>query len=219
MKRLFLICLPFSHFTAGSYNEPYLAQLIGDDSDDNSRSSSDYQTCNVSDFYISDMIVADLPIDGNSMFDDITGINPFPDYKCGEPSMLFDVAEQCMILPFLEDTREARNIYSPTSCEEAMVGSDNSSLYLAIHQMRSCNQESDIYPCSDQDQAECFDPHLFIRNLPDLSDVVANSRPTILPKETRKKKSITLVLDLDGKKIYFLSFFLQLYILRAVQFL
>ena len=219
MKRLFLICLPFSHFTAGSYNEPYLAQLIGDDSDDNSRSSSDYQTCNVSDFYISDMIVADLPIDGNSMYDDIIGINPFPDYKCGEPSMLFDVAEQCMILPFLEDTREARNIHSPTSCEEAMVGSDNSSLYLAIHQMRSCNQESDINLCSDQDQAECFDPHLFIRNLPDLSDVVANSRPTILPKETRKKKSITLVLDLDGKKIYFLSFFLQLYILRAVQFL
>ncbi|XP_010655625.1 uncharacterized protein LOC100258847 isoform X3 [Vitis vinifera] len=158
--------------SAGSYNEPYLAQLI------------------------------DLPIDGNSMYDDIIGINPFPDYKCGEPSMLFDVAEQCMILPFLEDTREARNIHSPTSCEEAMVGSDNSSLYLAIHQMRSCNQESDINPCSDQDQAECFDPHLFIRNLPDLSDVVANSRPTILPKETRKKKSITLVLDLDETLVH-----------------
>lgn len=188
--------------SAGSYNEPYLAQLIADDSDDNSRSSSDYQTCNVSDFYISDMIVADLPIDGNSMYDDITGINPFPDYKYGEPSMLFDVAEQCMILPFLEDTREARNIYGPTSCEEAMVGSDNSSLYLAIHQMRSCNQESDINPCSDQDQAECFDPHLFIRNLPDLSDVVANSRPTILPKETWKKKSITLVLDLDETLVH-----------------
>ena len=176
-------------------------QLTADDSDDNSRSSSDFQTCNVSDFYISDMIFADLPIDGNCMYDDITGINQFPDYRFAEPSILFDVAEQRMTLPFLEDTGEARSIYSPTSCEEAMVGLDNSSLYLEIHQMRSCNQESEFNSCSDQDQAECFDPHLFIRNLPDLSDMVPHSRPTILPKETRKEKTITLVLDLDGKKI------------------
>lgn len=200
MKRLFLLCLLFFHFTAGSYNEPNLAQLVADDSDDNSRGSSDYQTCNVSDFYISNMSGADLPIDGNSLYDDITGINPLPDYICAEPSMLFDGAEQCMILPLLEDTREARNNCSSTFCEEAMVGSDNSSLYLAIHQMRSCNTESDADPCSDQDQAESFDPHLFIRNLPDLSDLVPNSRASILPKETRNKKTITLVLDLDGKK-------------------
>lgn len=198
---MFLICLPFSRFTAGSYNEPDLAQLTADDSDDNSRSSSDFQTCNVSDFYISDMIFADLPIDGNCMYDDNTGINQFPDYRCAESSILFDVAEQRMTLPFLEDTGEARNICSPTSCEEDMISSDNSGLYLEIHQMRSCKQEAEGNPCYDLDQAECFDPHLFIRSLPDLSDVVPNSRPTILPKETRKKKTVTLVLDLDGKKV------------------
>ncbi|WJZ81327.1 hypothetical protein VitviT2T_001175 [Vitis vinifera] len=36
---------------------------------------------------------ADLSIDGNSMYDDITGNDLLSDYKCGEPSMLFSVAD------------------------------------------------------------------------------------------------------------------------------
>ena len=53
--------------STGSFNKSNLAQLIANDSDDNSRSSLNYQTCNVIDFYISDVIVADLPIDRNSI--------------------------------------------------------------------------------------------------------------------------------------------------------
>ena len=53
--------------STGSFNKPNLAQLIANDSDDNSRSSLNYQTCNVIDFYIFDVIVADLPIDRNSI--------------------------------------------------------------------------------------------------------------------------------------------------------
>ncbi|KAI8012299.1 hypothetical protein LOK49_LG06G01844 [Camellia lanceoleosa] len=58
--------------TLGSNKDLDPSILGADDSDDNNRSSSEYQTCIVSNFYISDMIVAGLPIEGNSIYDDIT---------------------------------------------------------------------------------------------------------------------------------------------------
>ncbi|CAL5412447.1 unnamed protein product [Camellia sinensis] len=187
---------------AGS-NEDLDPSLLGaDDSDDNSRSSSEYQTCNVSDFYISDMIVAGLPIEGNSIYDDITEASCLLDYKCDEPSMFFDVAEEYMILPFLEDTMETGGDHEGRTCEDTIIDSDDSSLYLAIHQLRSCNEEPDVNPYSDSDQLECFDPHMFIRNLPDLPDVAPNFHPTTLLNETQKMKSTTLVLDLDETLVH-----------------
>ncbi|XP_057462513.1 uncharacterized protein LOC130752705 isoform X2 [Actinidia eriantha] len=183
---------------AGS-NKDLDAVLLGaDDSDDNSISSCEYQTCNVSDFYIFDMLVAGLPIEGNSDYDDITDSTCLLDYKCDESSKLFDVAEECMILPFLEDTMESSSYLNGRTCKDTILDSDDSSLYLAIHQLRSCNQEPDVDPYSDSNQLECFDPHMFIRNLSDLSDVPPNFQPNILPNEIQKTKSITLVLDLDG---------------------
>ncbi|KAL7211506.1 hypothetical protein ACSBR2_014383 [Camellia fascicularis] len=187
---------------AGS-NEDLDPSLLGaDDSDDNSRSSSEYQTCNVSDFYISDMIVAGLPIEGNSIYDDITEASCLLDYKCDEPSTFFDVAEEYMILPFLEDTMEAGGDHDGRTCEDTIIDSGDSSLYLAIHQLRSCNEEPDVNPYSDSDQLECFDPHMFIRNLPDLPDVAPNFHPTTLLNETQKMKSTTLVLDLDETLVH-----------------
>ncbi|XP_021676338.1 probable phosphatase PSR2 isoform X3 [Hevea brasiliensis] len=167
-----------------------------DDSDDN-RSSCDYQTCNISDFFISDMIITGLPFDGSTVDDDITEINPFPDYKCAEPSMFFDVAEECVMLPFLEDTAKVSNSNDTISSEEGAVDQDNASLYLAINQIRSCNHESDLN--SDSDQIEDFDPQFFIKNLPELSDVESNFHPT---KESWRMKSITLVLDLDETLVH-----------------
>ena len=175
-----------------------MPRLGADDSDDN-RSSSDYQTCDVSDFYISDMIVASLPVNENAFDGDIGDANFFPNYDYTEPSVLFDVAEQYIMLPFLEETVKMSDINDAQSGEEALNDSDNNSLYLAIDQMRSCNQEFDVN--SDSDQAECFDPQVFIKNLPELSDVVSNFQATILPKETQNSKAVTLVLDLDGKEI------------------
>ncbi|XP_057462516.1 uncharacterized protein LOC130752705 isoform X4 [Actinidia eriantha] len=141
---------------------------------------------------------AGLPIEGNSDYDDITDSTCLLDYKCDESSKLFDVAEECMILPFLEDTMESSSYLNGRTCKDTILDSDDSSLYLAIHQLRSCNQEPDVDPYSDSNQLECFDPHMFIRNLSDLSDVPPNFQPNILPNEIQKTKSITLVLDLDG---------------------
>ncbi|KAJ6754178.1 SCP1-LIKE SMALL PHOSPHATASE 4-RELATED [Salix purpurea] len=157
---------------AGSNNDLNVPGLGTDDSDDN-RSSCDYQTCNISDFFISEMIITNLPFDGSTAVNDFTDANPLPDYKCAEPSMLFDVAEECMMLPFLEETAKVSYSDDMNSCEEAMIDSDNSSLYLAINQIRSCDQESELN--IDSDQAEDFDP---------------------------LRKSITLVLDLDETLVH-----------------
>ncbi|XP_026404647.1 CTD small phosphatase-like protein 2 isoform X2 [Papaver somniferum] len=121
---------------------------------------------------------------------------------------LFDMAERYMILPFLEETGETTNIFDKRACEEeeqeASINSDDSCLYLAIHQLKSCDEQSNFNSHSvvGVDEVDCFDPHLFLRNLPDLSDVVPSVWPLLLPKETRKRKSITLVLDLDETLVH-----------------
>lgn len=192
--------LVFFSLCLGSDKDLDSPVLGTDESDDNSTSSCEYQTCNVSDFYVSDMIVTGIPVEGNLVYDDMKDTNCMLDYKCDEPSMLFDVAEECMILPFLEDTLEASSYLDGRKCEETISNSDDSSLYVAIHQLRSCNQEPDANPYSESDQLESFDPHMFIRNLPDLPDVPLTFPPTMLPKGSRITKSVTLVLDLDGEK-------------------
>ncbi|CAL5391697.1 unnamed protein product [Camellia sinensis] len=171
---------------AGS-NEDLDPSILGaDDSDDNNKSSSEYQTCIVSNFYISDMIVAGLPIEGNSIYDDITEASCLIDYKFDVPSTFFDVAKEYMIQPFLEDTMEAGGDHDGRTCKDTIIDSDDLSLYLAIHQLRSCNEEPDVNPYLGSDQLECFDPHMFIRNLLDLPDVVPNFHPTTLLNEHKK---------------------------------
>lgn len=179
---------------AGSKKDLKVPQLGADESDGNIRTSSDYQTCNISDFSISDMVLAGFP------FDDISETSSCYDFKCTEPSMLFDVAERYTILPLLEDNKETSSTHNAKAFEEAT--SNDSSLYLAIHQIRSSSQDSDTDHFSELNQSDCFDPHMFIRNLPDLSDVRPDLRGTRLANETWKKKNVTLVLDLDETLVH-----------------
>lgn len=201
MKILCLIPNLLFYFALGNIKDPDMPGLGADDSDDN-RSSSDYQTCDVSDFYISDMIVASFPFCANTFDDDINVVNSFPDYKYAEQSLLFDVSEQYMTLPFLEDTVKISDMNDAQSHEEAMMVSNNSSLSVAIDEMRCCNLEIDVSTDSD--------PQMFIKNFPELSDVVSNFQPTILPKDTQNRKPVTLVLDLDGNSFMLICCPLQL---------
>ncbi|XVE51546.1 hypothetical protein DITRI_Ditri02bG0050600 [Diplodiscus trichospermus] len=178
---------------------PQVLASGADDSDDSKRSFGG-QTCNVSDFFISDMIIASIPFEENAVDDSISGSDSFPDFKCSEPSMLFDEAEQYMILPFLEDTVNTNDINYVNFHEEAMMVQDNTGLCIAVDQMRSCIQESDFN--SDNDQADDFDPQSFIKNLPELSDVVSSFRPGMVPKEAWRRKPVTLVLDLDETLVH-----------------
>ena len=188
----------------GSNDGPEVPASGVDDRDDN-KCSFGSQTCNVSDFFISDMIIASIPFDGNAVDDNIYGTNYFPDFKYSEPSMLFDAAEQYMVLPFLEDTVNANDINDVNLHEEATMIQNNTGLCLAIDQMRSCIQESDVN--SDSDQADDFDPQSFIKNFPELSDVVSSFQPAMVPKEAWRRNPITLVLDLDGKTYMFCMLF------------
>ncbi|MFQ6670150.1 hypothetical protein Gotur_035195, partial [Gossypium turneri] len=146
------------------------------------------------------MIIASIPFDGNAVDDNISGTDAFPDFKCSEPSMLFDVAEQYMILPFLEDTVKANEINYVNLHEEAMMAQDNTGIHLAIGQMRSCVEDSDVN--SDSDKADDFDPQSFIKSLPELSDVVSSFLPAATAMEARRRKPITLVLDLDETLVH-----------------
>ncbi|XP_043702151.1 uncharacterized protein LOC122652472 [Telopea speciosissima] len=191
------------NYAVGSDEVPDVPHLIADESDDGSSSSSDYQTCNVSDFFISDMSLAGLSFNGDIGFDDVTEANSSLGYNCTESNMMSDMAERYMIVPFLEETAGPSNAPDGKVCEEVVTNSDDSCLYLAIHQMKSCDQEPDVNShYVDLDEGDSFEPHLFTKNLHDLSDVVTSFRPMLLPKETRKRKSVTLVLDLDETLVH-----------------
>ncbi|KAM3251162.1 hypothetical protein T459_05286 [Capsicum annuum] len=180
----------------GASNDFYVPQLETEDSD-SSRSSCELQTCNVSDFYISDMIVSCLAVEGENIYDDSLTDRFLSDYKCEEPNIFTNVDEECLLLPFLEDTAVASYSQECRTSGETAVQSDDSSLYMAIHQLRSSEQSDAFTYIESDDQAECFDPHSFIRNLPDILE-----RPNILPKQSRRCKSITLVLDLDETLVH-----------------
>lgn len=182
-------------------NNLYVPQLETEDSDDSSKGSCEYGTCSISDFFISDMIFSGIPVEGDA-FDDGTDIKFFPDYKCEEPFSSFGAAEEDMLMPYLKDDLENRYVCDSRTCEETVANSDDSSLYMAIHQLRSCNQESELSSYPDMDQTECFDPHIFIRNLPDMSDLASDLRPATIPKGSMNQKSVTLVLDLDGENTF-----------------
>ncbi|KAJ8761186.1 hypothetical protein K2173_001242 [Erythroxylum novogranatense] len=183
---------------AGSNNDLNVPGLKADGGDDNTKLSN-CQTCNVSDFFISDMIITGLPFDGNTV-DDITKTNPLHDYKCTEPNMFFDMADECMILPFLEDTAKVSDSNDTERWESVVTEPDSSNLYLAIHQIRSYNQDPDLN--TNSGQTEDFDPQSFIRSLPELTDVVPKFEPITLPNESGRRKSTTLVLDLDETLVH-----------------
>lgn len=174
-----------------------------DDSDDGSSSLSDHQTCNVSDFCISEMSMVGYPFDENARLENISTGNAYLDYQCIDRHMVFDVAEGYMVLPFLEEAVETSNFPDGESVEETSVRSDDACLYLALQQMKPSDENADVnYHSGDLDEVDDFDPHTFIRNLPDLSEVAPSLWPTLLPKEEQKRNLITLVLDLDETLVH-----------------
>lgn len=188
------------HFSVGSDNL-CVPLLDVENSDDSSRRSSEHQDCNVSDFYISDMIFSGLPIERNLSFDNNVDSMFLPDYKCEESNIFCDLAEDYMVLPLLEDTLETRYDHGGKASGEIISNANDSSLYLAIHQLRSSNQDTDINIYPNSDQADSFDPQIYIRNLPDQLDAISTLPHANILKEKQKTKQITLVLDLDGKYI------------------
>lgn len=183
------------HYTEkGSFGDANMAGVGADEG----RNICDFETCDVSDFYISDMIITSLPFYGSSL-DDVGETNYLSACGSTEPSV-FCASEQYIILPACEDDAKVGCITDTMPCEEAIMVHESASLYSAIAQIRSCNQESDVK--GDMDKAECFDPQSFIKNLPELSEVELNGQPTLIPKQSPRRKTVTLVLDLDETLVH-----------------
>ncbi|PHT70823.1 hypothetical protein T459_25927 [Capsicum annuum] len=173
------------------------------DYSDSSRSSCELQISNVSDFYISDMIISYLAVKGETIYDDSLTDRFLSDYKCEEPISLLianiftNVDEECLLFPFLEDTAIASYSQECRTSGETVVQSDDSNLYMEIHHHILFEQSDAFTYIESNNQAECFDLYSFIRNLSNMLE-----RPNILPKESQRYKSITLVLDLDETLVH-----------------
>lgn len=174
----------------GSDDELGISPPRVDANEEYGRISCANQTCNISDFKIVDLIFSESPTINNCLYGH-NGCVTYHDYQCDERSSCIN--EEVMILPILEDSLETNNAQDRSLCEDNIGDSDDSSLYSAIHQLKTCNQES-ANTYQDLDQAECLDTDIFFRT---------NPWPTTntFSKDLLKKKSNTLVLDLDGMKI------------------
>nr|XP_029121014.1 CTD small phosphatase-like protein 3 [Elaeis guineensis]XP_029121015.1 CTD small phosphatase-like protein 3 [Elaeis guineensis] len=190
-----------NHGDAVKDENPELPHLVADDSDDGSCSSSGSQTCSVLNFHGSESF-STLPYDTDMGFTDVMSA-ACSSHELTNSDIMIDMAERYMILPFLEKTAETNNIQVEESYEETMMNSDDASLYLAIHQMKSSDQETEITcHAGDLDEIECFDPQLLFRSLPDLPEALSSICPILLPKEMQQRKPITLVLDLDETLVH-----------------
>ena len=86
--------------------------------------------------------------------------------------------------------------------EDGLHDSEESSLFLVIQQTNTFDDShasGQVDTIEDEDDFNDFDPYLFIKHLPDLSELLLSSRPPIvIPKQTQCCPPVTLVLDLDG---------------------
>ncbi|KAJ0637731.1 putative protein-serine/threonine phosphatase [Helianthus annuus] len=129
-----------------------------------------------------DMFIPDMIVSSSRLLD----------YEYDESSRFF--GDECLLLPFLEDNIQTENRYVDGYSEPVSV-SEDSNLYVAIHQMKPPNQDSDVGSYPDWDPADFLDPQMFIRNLIDLSEISTSSHHS-------RTKSITLALDLDETLVH-----------------
>lgn len=176
-----------------------LPRLVADDSDDGSCTSSDFQSYNELDFYVAEN-APDLPFDRDMRLGDVMN-SVWPDFDCVNSDIMIDMTDRYMLLPFLEKTNET-NIHDEDWIEGVMMNSDDDCFYLAIHHMKS-DQENDISYClGDLEESDWVDEPFVFRNLPELSEADSAICPSWIPKETRERKPITLVLDLDETLVH-----------------
>ncbi|CAA6661304.1 unnamed protein product [Spirodela intermedia] len=157
-----------------------LPYLVPDNSDDGCCTSSDYyRSCNIPDHCISDLNAPLSFYRSTELCDSVEDPRSDSDYL--DYDIMFDVPERYMILPFVE--RKGKKIF-----------------YRAIHQMESSDEDTSHSQAIED--LSSFDPQLFLNNLPDVSEAVSSIWAMLLPKETRKRKTVTLVLDLDETLVH-----------------
>ncbi|KAK9120092.1 hypothetical protein Scep_018185 [Stephania cephalantha] len=106
------------------------------------------------------------------------------------------------------------SVATPSFDEHVNGVSLSSDLSVVYHSMQNSKLEcvdeqsqdslsNEVYlETEDGEEIDYFDPYLFIKTLPDLSSIVPTFRPVLLPKQTRRCPSTTLVLDLDETLVH-----------------
>lgn len=171
--------------------QPQLPHLITDEADDDGCTLSEFQVYNGFDFYFSDNVTA-LPVDGSIGFNDILNV-ACPDYELLNSDALLDLEERPILFPLLDEHLENIGFCDDKSVGKHMDG-DDSCLYMAIHQLKSSDQDAQIR-CftNDFEETTCF-------NLQLTGNKLSNS--PVSRTEAVKRKPITLVLDLDETLVH-----------------
>jgi hypothetical protein len=133
----------------------------------------------------------------------VTNSGNLPDDELVGSQTAFDATQNGIEWPLVDQNTSIDHRHGSEPVQEGLLSSDGASLFLAMQQTKllKCNDEAsqESRVADEDDEIDDFDPYLFIKNLPDLSEVVSSFRPMLLPKQTRRCPPITLVLDLDGK--------------------
>ncbi|XP_020671914.2 uncharacterized protein LOC110091943 [Dendrobium catenatum] len=173
------------------HEQPQLPHLITDEVDDDSCTLSEIQACNGFDFYFSDNVTA-LPVDGGIGFNEILNV-ACPDYELLNSDALLDLEDRPILFPLLDERLESIGFSDDKSVGKHMDG-DESCLYLAIHQLKSPDQDAQIRCLtSDFEETAYF-------NLQFTGHKLSNS--PVSKAEEVKRKPITLVLDLDETLVH-----------------
>ncbi|KAK4756126.1 hypothetical protein SAY87_009883 [Trapa incisa] len=186
---------------SGYVDIPYDTQMSIGNCDSKSHNSSSPESSHESSQCISEVTAAALPSDDASGLGDIIRIS-FSEFECAEPNMILDVTESCILVSSVDDVVDIPTLQDRPYDGELLTKSDISWFHLVAHQAKPSNQAPCISRPFNLDETDSLDGNMFIRSILDLSDLESSSLPALLPKETCKKKSVTLVLDLDETLIH-----------------
>lgn len=136
----------------------------------------------------------------------VTNSGNLPDGELVGSQTAFDMTQEGIEGSLVDQNTSNDHRHSSDSVEEGLLNPAGASLFLAMQETKSlkCNDEAsqESRVADEDDEIDDFDPYLFIKNLPDLSEVVSSFRPMLLPKQTRRCPPITLVLDLDETLVH-----------------
>lgn len=122
-----------------------------------------------------------------------------------------DCDSETIFSPLFHSSKSVGEDFAHAETPEACLSSEVSAIYLAMKNSKlECldehGQDSIMVDASmeeeEYEEFDDFDPYFFIKNLPALSTVVPTFRPMLLPKQTRRCPSTTLVLDLDETLVH-----------------
>lgn len=188
-------------------------KFMGDDRNDNGSTHEEHKKSSNNTSRtgsLQDGAVARLSTDGKDLVETPSSSpGSLHENELGGSQAILDVNQNITEWSFVDEHQAHDHRHNSQSVEENLQNPVGASVFLAMQQTKSleCNDENhetnqESRVPDEEDEVDDFDPFLFIKNLPHLSEVVSSFRPMLLPKQTRRCPPITLVLDLDETLVH-----------------